>query len=311
MHWFVTGGTGHIGHKLVRLLVRNGETVSALTSSSAQARTLNAQGAEGILGEMDRPESWKRVVAEADAIVHLAQKHARRFGSRQLAGIRKADEVCLRALMENAGGRCQALVYTSGALIYGNCPDPIREEDSFKCPEAIRAKLDHEALAQQLGREKGIRVVSARLGQVYGDGPGFFQEYYLNPGGQGKTIRYLGDGSNTFSYVHNDDVAEAYVHLVQSSKLEGPVNVGSVEHNTGRWMAEEVSRNFSAKSPKPLPALAVRLAMGWAFGGLVLQEHRMSSARLVSDGFVHRYPRTADGVRAACEAWKDSRSGQN
>lgn len=305
MHWFVTGGTGQIGHKLVRHLLQDGEQVTGLTTSTARAEALKKQGARAIVGQMDEPGTWKQLVADADAIIHLAQKHADRFGARQMASIAKADNACVHALLENAGDRCQAFVYSSGALIYGDCPEPIREEDPFLCPPAVRAKLEHEALAERLGRERGIRVISARLGQVYGDGPGFFEKYFIEPAGKGSTVRYLGDGANIFSYIHNEDAAGAYVHLVRNSKFQGPVNVGSLEPRTGRWMAEEVSKHFGSKPPRSLPRLMVRLVMGWGFGGLVCLDHAMSSERLVSDGFVHKYPNTADGVKAACDAWKN------
>ena len=114
MHWFITGGTGNIGHKLVRLLLRDGEQVTALTTSATRADSLKQQGARAIVGQMDAPETWKEFVADAEAIVHLAQKHGARLGAGQIRRIARADATCVRALFENAGNQCRSFIYSRG-----------------------------------------------------------------------------------------------------------------------------------------------------------------------------------------------------
>lgn len=66
---FVTGGTGYMGQRLVRTLIRRGHRLRVLARAESAARV--PVGAMVVIGDALDPESVARAVAPGETIVHL------------------------------------------------------------------------------------------------------------------------------------------------------------------------------------------------------------------------------------------------
>src|SRR3569833_3044779 len=75
MHVFVTGATGWIGSAVVDELLEAGHKVTGLARSDASAAALRPKGAEARRGDLDDLDGIRAGAAEAEAVVHLANKH--------------------------------------------------------------------------------------------------------------------------------------------------------------------------------------------------------------------------------------------
>lgn len=75
MHVFVTGATGWIGSAAVDELLGAGHAVTAIARSEKSATTLTEKGAEVLRGDLDDLDALRRGAADADAVLHLANKH--------------------------------------------------------------------------------------------------------------------------------------------------------------------------------------------------------------------------------------------
>lgn len=75
MRVFVTGATGWIGAATVDELLSGGHEVIGLARAEKSADALRTKGATALRGDLDDLDSLRRGASQADAVVHLANKH--------------------------------------------------------------------------------------------------------------------------------------------------------------------------------------------------------------------------------------------
>src|SRR5690242_3090940 len=75
MRVFVTGASGWIGSAAVDELLAAGHEVVGLARSDASAASLGAKGAKVRRGDLDDLDGIRAGADEADAVLHLANKH--------------------------------------------------------------------------------------------------------------------------------------------------------------------------------------------------------------------------------------------
>src|SRR4051812_47675863 len=75
MRVFVTGASGWIGSAAVDELLGAGHEVVGFARSDASASALEAKGVTVLRGDLDDVDALRRGAAEAEGVVHLANKH--------------------------------------------------------------------------------------------------------------------------------------------------------------------------------------------------------------------------------------------
>ena len=128
-----------------------------------------------------------------------------------------------------------------------------------------KAKLAGENLCREYARN-GLDITIIRPRTIVGHGRlGIFQilfEWIY----QGKNIPVLGDGKNTYQFVHADDLAEA---CIQASMLKGAdaFNCGTDRFGTMREVLEHLCRHAGTGSNvKSLPMWPMVAAMNLSSG---------------------------------------------
>jgi uncharacterized protein YbjT (DUF2867 family) len=75
MRVFVTGASGWIGSAVVDDLLTAGHQVTGLARSDTSAAALEAKGAQVRRGDLDDVDSIGAGAKDAEAVIHLANKH--------------------------------------------------------------------------------------------------------------------------------------------------------------------------------------------------------------------------------------------
>ncbi|MBI2945735.1 MAG: NAD-dependent epimerase/dehydratase family protein [Candidatus Wallbacteria bacterium] len=265
MNVFLTGASGYIGRAVARRLVAAGHRVTALTRSPGAAAAAQEVGAIPFVGEMGEPVSWQAMAWSHDAAVHIAQEHSSDGPAKDALAI----ETFIKASMV---GRSRALIYTSGVWVLGNTPDaPADERASTAGAAQVSAwRSYHETLVLR-ARSDQLRTVVLRPGIVYGGRGGLVDLFFETARDEGAAA-FIGDGSNRWSLVHLEDLAELYVLLLEG-QASGVYHAVDSAPMTVRNIATACSQAAGAHgSVRSVPLAEARSSMGAMADALVMDQ---------------------------------------
>lgn len=204
---FVTGGTGYVGTAVVEALRAEGHDVSGLARSVLAATQLEAAGAEVVWGSLTELSVLARGARAADAIIHLGAT-----GQEDQAEV---DTAAVTAMLNAIEATGKAFIYTSGIWVLGNTGDAVADEDAPLNPAEIVAWRAEVEGTMRDAAAWGIRSIIVRPTVVYGRGggtPGMFVSAARRKG----VVRYVGEGTQRWPFVHVDDLADLYVRALDT-----------------------------------------------------------------------------------------------
>ncbi|MEV1077297.1 NAD-dependent epimerase/dehydratase family protein [Streptomyces sp. NPDC050211] len=218
MQILVIGATGYAGRRVSAALARAGHRVLGLTrdTTGQAARDLTISEVTPVEGDFTKPETWRGHLDGTDAVVHLLMELSDPFGGDQrlFAELVAAQE---------RDGRRRHLVFTTGISSYGRTGLPLMDENTPGNPESplgFRFTLEKELAAG------GLAHTVVRPGFMYG-GPATtsMTGEWFAAAEAGKPVFY-GDTAKRWSWVHVDDLADAYVRILDNpTAVDGDVFV--------------------------------------------------------------------------------------
>jgi nucleoside-diphosphate-sugar epimerase len=308
---FVTGATGFIGASLLRAATAAGYGVDALTRSEASAAALRAQGVNAVIGDLaDSGGAWRAAALRADAIVHLAQPQT--FGGRVTNARAKRygdDRLAMDRTLFNAVDptQTQRIIYVAGTSYYGECGPSMRDEDAVPHPKGWGPYLAPAIEAIPGYVERGLPIVVALPGWVYGPGS-WFAQYLLEPLKSGKPVYGLRGRNRFTSPVHVDDCARALVHLIKKGEVGRRYFIVDDAPVPGERLAELAAAALGVTSRgRKLPFQLLRLFLGQVISESMAYENRLSNNRLRSTGFLFTFPTCEQGIPHVVQTWLKER----
>jgi nucleoside-diphosphate-sugar epimerase len=209
MKVFLTGATGYIGGAVVEVLKAGGHSLTGLARNEAAEKKLAAKGVAAVRGDLNDAAAIRAAAKAADAVIHLANTSD--------ADAPKADRAAVDAILESLAGSGKPFIYTSGVWVLGNTGDtPADEASPATSPFALvawRPAIENLALG---AAAKGVKAMVLRPGIVYGRAGGI-PAMWVGAAEEG-AVRYAGTGSQQWTTVHVDDLADLYAKaLAQGS----------------------------------------------------------------------------------------------
>jgi UDP-glucose 4-epimerase len=267
----VTGGAGFIGANLCRELISRpaiGRVIVLDDLSTGAAANLSGTDVELVKGSILDRDLLENVVAEADAVVHLA---ARPSVPRSLADPLASHEVNATGtvrVLEACRRRNTYLVAASSSSVYGSVTTLPKHEDLPTRPLSPYAasKLATESYVLAYGSAFGLPGLAFRFFNVYGPLQPAQHAYaavvpsFIDAALRGEPLTVFGDGHQTRDFTY----------------------VGSV----ARVIAEAVLRRVTCANP-------VNLAFGTRVSILELAHHLAKTMELAIE-LHHEVPRPGD-----------------
>ncbi|MFH8406057.1 TIGR01777 family oxidoreductase [Streptomyces sp. NPDC018019] len=300
----ITGSAGLIGTALVRSLRAGSPTGPPDGTGAPEIVRLvrrEPRAADEVRWDPERQTVDTAGLAGCDAVVHLAGAGVgdHRWSDAYKREIRNSRVLGTAALAEAiASLDTPPRVFVCGSAIgyYGDTGDRRTDETAPPGDDFLaRLCVDWEEAAAPAA-EAGIRTVFARTGLVVGRRGGawgrLFPLFRLGLGGR------LGNGGQYWSFISLHDHIAALRHLVDTDGLHGPVNLTAPEPVTNREVTAAMGRVLRRPTPFPVPAAALRIALG-EFADNVLASQRVIPQRLLDSGFTFTHPKVDEAIRAA------------
>lgn len=288
----VAGASGLIGQPLVRALRAGGHQVTTLVRRAPTGRA-------EVRWDPDSGEIPASALGGVDAVINLSGASIARIPwtlpyRRELVASRINGTRLLAETM--AAMDDPPATFLSGSAIgyYGDRPRVRLDDDSPRgdgfLADLVLAWEQAAALAPPQ-----TRVVTLRTSVVVAKSGGLAPVRLLTTFGLGARF---GSGRQFWPWISLEDEVRAIIHLLSSS-ISGPVVLAGPTPAT----ADEITRTYAEvlRRPRwlPVPAFAIRAALGEAGQRLLLDDMQVQPIRLAADGFEWRHRTVRDAITAA------------
>ena len=270
MRVFVAGASGALGRPLLPQLLAAGHRVVGMTRREEAAERIRAAGAEAVVCDVFDADALRGAMAAAkpDAVIHALTALPQSFKPRAdyLAATNRVRTEGTRNLVAAArAAGAKRLLAESVAFFYEPTGGWVKDEGAPLMVDppgrfAAGAAAVKDLESQVLGAD-GIEGLVLRFGWFYGDGT-----YYASDGTMAEETRrrrnpIVGAGTGTFSFVHVEDAAAAFVAALGRG-AHGVYNVVDDEPSRLSEWLPVYARALGAKPPRRVPAWLASLAAG-------------------------------------------------
>lgn len=293
MRILISGSSGLVGRALVAYLRKNGHFVTPLAHSTVGIDS-------GVQWDIEREYIQEDRLEGMDLVVHLAGENiaSGRWTEEKKRRILDSRKKGTRLISETIAGLSRppkAFLSASAIGFYGNRGDELLEESSPHGTGFLSEICREWEAATNPAIKRNVRVVHLRFGMILSSDGGALSKmlpaFRLGLGGR------IGNGRQFISWIAIDDVVRAIDHIMTRDKLSGPINVVSPNPVRNGEFTKTLGRVLSRPTFLNIPGFAVRLLFGEMADALLLSSTRVEPTRLISSGFVFKYPRLEGALK--------------
>ena len=292
----LSGASGLLGSALRTALTGRGMELLQLVRRPA----LNPNELQWNPGDLS-PVQETGPLENMDAAIHLsgANVAAHRWTKayrREMRDSRLVSTAAMARMLAGLQRPPRSLLVASAVGIYGDRGDELLNEDSAP-GSGFLAELTREWEASaEPARQAGIRVVHLRFAVVLTPEAGALAKllpvFRLGLGGR------IGTGKQWMSWITLDDTIRAMLFTLDTPRLAGPVNVTSPQPLTNAQFTGALGSALGRPAVLPVPAFALRLALGQMADEALLSSARVVPAKLLEAGFRFGQPDVGNALRS-------------
>ena len=290
----ITGGSGFIGRALTRELLDAQYEVVWLSRNPATTRDVPA-GVRVEKWDGRSAQGWSALAEGAFAIVNLAGESIGipplPWTNERKRRIRDSRVNASKAVVEAvrlAREKPRVIVQASAVGFYGARGDEvITEKNSAGHDFLADVAVAWEASSAEV-ETLGVRRVVTRFGLPLDKSGGVFpflvMPIRLFVGGP------IGSGRQVIAWIHLHDAVRAIRFLMEKDDARGAFNLTAPEPLTNAELGRVIARVLRRPFWLPVPAFALKLALGEMAELLLLNGQRVLPERLLRAGFKFQFP---------------------
>ena len=286
-------GCGDVGLRVAQALSGRGVRLLALTSSAGRTDELRKRGITPLLGNLDAPDSLRRLAGLGTRVVYLAPPPGQGWTDPRTLALTRA--LRRRSLPD-------ALVYASTSGVYGDCRGEIAAETRALCPDTPRARrrVDAENTIRFFGRAGPVRSSILRIPGIYApDREGGTPRARLQ---KGTPVLQAADDVYT-NHIHADDLARACVAALWRGKPQRVYNVNDDSCLKMGDYFDLAADLYGLPRPPRVPRSMARDQLPLLLLSFMSESRRMDNTRLKHELQLQlRYPTVALGLRFSATA---------
>ena len=279
-------GCGDVGLRVAQALAGRVRLL-ALTSDAARVPELRAHGITPLTGNLDAPDSLRRLAGLATRVVHLAPPPGEGWGDPRTLALTRA--LRRRRLPDS-------LVYGSTSGVYGDCRGEVVLETRALKPDTPRARrrVDAENTVRFFGRATQVRSSILRIPGIYApDRVGGTPHARLL---KGTPVLQAADDVYT-NHIHADDLARACLAALWRGKPQRIYNVNDDSDLKMGDYFDLAADLYGLPRPPRVPRATAREQLPLMLLSFMSESRRMDNTRLKRELRLQlRYPTVAVGL---------------
>lgn len=260
-------GSGDVARRILTQLAPH-YRVYALLRDISRSNAWRLAGAIPVPGDLDNPNSLKRLGGLADIVLHLAPPPT--------SGETDPRTRHLLAALSKAKSLPRRLVYVSTTGVYGDCAGAVIDETQRLNPDNLRAvrRVDAENCLRAWGRRSGVDVCILRA-------PGIYAADRLPLERLEKGLPALVDREDVFTnHIHAEDLATACIAALRRGACNRAYNaVDDSDLKMGEYF-DKVADAFALPRPPRLAKTQLAAVVSPVQMSFMRESRRIGNRRL-------------------------------
>jgi uncharacterized protein (TIGR01777 family) len=290
----ITGGTGFVGSHLIPKLIAEGHTISVLTTG----KRTEYKGAKCFNWNPSSEEMDEAALENVTDIIHLAGASISEkwtpYYKQKIVDSRTQGPRTLKKHLLKRNQKVNSFISASGVSIY---PDSQEEATETSAPDQsfIASVCEHWESAADVMENLCDRIVKLRIGIVLDKNAGALLPIL-------KVVKLgiaspLGTGEQYMSWIAIKDLVRIFSWSLNNATVAGVYNAVAPNPVTNDAFMRAIAKTIRKPYFLPkVPAFVMKVVLG-EMSTLVLSSNRVSSGKLLSQGFKFEYDHLAEALQ--------------
>jgi uncharacterized protein len=291
MKIFIIGGSGFVGSSLTREFAAKGHQVTVLDRTIKSAKEFPAT-VSFIETDSTVRGSWQEKAAQHEIFINLAGASIfSRWNEKTKTAIRESRILTTNNLVEAISRNKNEMVrlFSASAVgYYGSHEDEDLTEEAPPGDDFLASVArDWETAANQ-AKIYHAKVIICRFGIVLGRRGGALQQ--MLPIYKAYLGSPLGSGRQWFSWVHEQDLVNIFLFLIDQKDFDGPINCTAPQPVRNSELTKTIGQVLGVPTlPLRVPGFVMKLILG-EFGNVLLKGQKAIPGRLAKLNFPFKFP---------------------